>query len=402
MAEAEGWVGRDLVKARAVALRAVTKADTLGSTLLLARAYGVLCQLDAGGGVSMEQTTRECSNSRAAYVSAGDLNNAARTLNDLAGAYFLQGNLARADSMWREAITEFRKVGDEEGLEAASNNLGSTLLTQGNLKEARKLLRLAVASSERIDDKDGVAQALTGLGDIALQSGDLQAAQNDYQRCAAVASSINDKSATAFGMAGMGDVLVEERELAGAYSFYNKALQMRTEVGDKQAVAETRIQVARISIDEGHAADAVGSLRSIQQESHESSNPDDELQAGLMLTRALLVNAKIDEARLEITALRTLAQTTQNRLLAIRYNYMLALVQGRAGDVHASGIGLAASLRQARTCGLTLLEQEISISAARLQAQSGPAATSKRLAALQSAANSKGLYLLAQYATATD
>ena len=411
MAEADGWLNTDLAKGRAAAQRAVNKATALGSTLLLARSYGILCQLDAGASV-LEQTVRECSSSRAAYVSAGDLNNAARTLNDLASAYYLQGELARAESMWREAITEFHNVGDEEGISAASSNLGATLFTQGNLPGARRLMHMALSSSELIGDKDGVARALTNLGDVSLQSGDLHAAQIYYQRSTAVASTINDKSAAAFGMAGMGDVLVEQRELAAAHSFYDKAIQMRTEIGEKQAVAETRIQVARLAIDEDHAAEAAGDLRSIEQQSHRDAQPDDELQAGLMLTRALMSssgpanahdgNAQLHAAMNELEALSPLAHSTQNRLLAIRYIYMLALAQGRAGDSRASALGLADALKQAHAHKFTLFEQEILISVAKLEEHSGLSAASSNLAALQSSARSKGLYLLAQYARTKD
>ena len=274
-------------------------------------------------------------------------------------------------------------------------------------------MHMALSSSELIGDKDGVARALTNLGDVSLQSGDLHAAQIYYQRSTAVASTINDKSAAAFGMAGMGDVLVEQRELAAAHSFYDKAIQMRTEIGEKQAVAETRIQVARLAIDEDHAAEAAGDLRSIeQQQSHRDAQPDDELQAGLMLTRALMSssgpanahdgNAQLHAAMNELEALSPLAHSTQNRLLAIRYIYMLALAQGRAGDSRASALGLADALKQAHAHKFTLFEQEILISVAKLEEHSGLSAAPSNLAALQSSARSKGLYLLAQHARTKD
>jgi tetratricopeptide (TPR) repeat protein len=167
--EASALIGQDLPKARAAAQKAIAKASAQRASLMVARGYGILCQLDSAAGVPMDQSISECNLARNSYVSAGDQNNAARTLNDLAAIYYQQGDLVKAQSMWQEAIEVFRKVGDTEGLAASSNNVGDVLLTRGKLDEAKKLLEQALAGYRLTGDRSGMALAMVDLGQIALQ-----------------------------------------------------------------------------------------------------------------------------------------------------------------------------------------------------------------------------------------
>ena len=123
--EASVMVQLDIPKARAAAERAISKASAQGATLM-SHGYGVLCQQDALAVSSMEQAMSECTLARNSYLAAGDRNNAARTLNDLAGIYFQRGKLDQAETMWNDAIDVFRIVGDQEGLAASSNMLATS------------------------------------------------------------------------------------------------------------------------------------------------------------------------------------------------------------------------------------------------------------------------------------
>src|ERR1035438_8730841 len=184
--EASVLIGQDLPKARAAAQHAISKASAQGAMLMMARGYGILCQQDSSNGGSMDQSIAECDLARNSYISAGDQNNAARTLNDLAGLYFLHGDLDKAESMWREAIEVFRRVGDTEGVAASSNNVGDVLLERGKLVEARELLQQALTGYKLIGDRSGTALAMVDLGEIALQKADLPDAKRDYEQTIAI------------------------------------------------------------------------------------------------------------------------------------------------------------------------------------------------------------------------
>ena len=66
MTEASAWIGRDLVKARAVAKEAIAKGRAQERPVLVARTYGFLCQLNVGVGVSTQDKLSDCENARKA------------------------------------------------------------------------------------------------------------------------------------------------------------------------------------------------------------------------------------------------------------------------------------------------------------------------------------------------
>ena len=206
LVEASSTINQDFMQAQAAAKRAIAKGTALGSHWIVGRAYGILCQQGSAIGVSMEEIKSDCENARQSSAAAGDRDNEARTLNDSAGIYFFQGDLARAETMWSEAAAKFRQVGDPEGMAAALNNRGDVFLLQGNLSEARKRLKDAIPGYQAIEDKDGVALALNDLGDLSRREGHLEAAVTTYEQARATAQEIDDKNAMAYVLIGLGDI----------------------------------------------------------------------------------------------------------------------------------------------------------------------------------------------------
>src|ERR1035441_860795 len=178
--EARSLVHNDVVRAQAAARRAVEKGTAQGSQLLVARAYGILCQIGNG-----DSTAQDCDNARKRYTAVGDRDNAARTTADFAILYYEQGDFDRAEAMYREAIKVFRQIGDLEGVTTATANLGDISLARGNLAEAARGLSDAIPGCKEMGDQDGVALTLADLAKIARLRGDLKAALIGYKEARA-------------------------------------------------------------------------------------------------------------------------------------------------------------------------------------------------------------------------
>lgn len=76
--------------------------------------------------------------------------------------------------------------------------------------------------------------------------------------------------------------------------------------------AQTRTALARVSIEEGRAADAEAAVRKLQQEFRKQKSPDDELAAAVVLIQALLVQSKQIDAQHEYEDVDNLVKKTQN------------------------------------------------------------------------------------------
>ena len=396
LVEASTWINQDFAKAHAAAERAITKGTAQGSQLLLAHAYGILCQQVSTGATSAAEKIASCENARKSYAAGGDRDNEARTLVDFAGLYFQQGDLNKAEAMWREAIPEFHQVGDRQGLGATSSNLGDVFMLQGNLNEARKLLEHSIPDYQAIGDKDGVSRVLNDLGDISRQKGELEAALVTYRQAKATGAEIDDKSAIASILSGMGDALLDQGDLAGARKAYEESLALRKQAGEKQPATESEIALAQLSIEEGHPADAEAAARNCIQESNEEHQLDDELIASSVLINALLAQGKQEDAQKQMDLSQSLAAKSENRLARLRFSLASARILIAAGRNDLSKHLLAEIAHDAHEHGFVGVELENRFLLARLAKNTGDlAAAQEQLFSLEKAARAKGFGLIA-------
>jgi tetratricopeptide (TPR) repeat protein len=389
--EARSWVNNDVVKTQAAARRAIEKGTAQGSQLLVARAYGVLCQI--GNDDSIAQA---CDHARKSYAAVGDRDNEARTTADLAILYYEQGDLDRAETIYREAVKVFRQIGDLEGGTTASGNLGDIALARGNLTEAARSLSDAMPGYKVMGDKDGLALTLSDLAEIARLRGDLKAALSGYMEARAVAQEIADKRAVAYTLAGAGDVLADQGNLPAARASFHESLVLRKETGDKQNIAETELSLARLSLEEGHAADAETVIRNCKEQFHQDRQADDELASGVLLTDALLDEGKSGEAEKEEQADQLLATKSTNQLNRLHFDLISARVKLALGQLDDSHGLLERTLQTARSHRMLGVELDAQLALAELKKKQGQSVAARAdLISLQKLARDKGFGLIA-------
>jgi eukaryotic-like serine/threonine-protein kinase len=399
--EASAQVTQNVAAGQAAAKRAAAKGTALGSHLMVARAYGILCQQGVALGVSTEETISDCEKGIESAVSAGDRYNAARTLNDLAGTYYQQGDLHKAESMWREASREFRHNGAVEGLAATSNNIGDVYLKQGLLREAKRMLEDSIPNYQAAGDKSGVALALSDIAELSRMQGNLGSAETTYQQAKAAANEVNDKNALAYVESGLGDVLMDRGDLAAARKSYEESLAIAVQMGEKQVEGQIQVALAVVSMEEGHPADAENALRKWKEQFHSEKQADDELTAYIGLIQTLLAQSKVAEAKLEREHAEPLAARSQSLLARLQFELVSAQVVAALGDLQSASRSMEATLRQVREHGYLGMEFECRLALAELQKKSGHvAASQEELASLEKAAQAKGFGLMARKAFA--
>ena len=396
--ESRAWVNQDYAKVQAAARRAVEKGTAQGAHLLVARAYGILCQT-LGNGSSTEQAIRDCQNARQSFAAAGDRNNEARTLNDFAGLYYQLGQIDKAESMFREALGIFREIGNIYGITAVSSNLGDVFLSRGNLASAEQALSDALPGYKEMGDKDGIALMLNDLGEVARRRGDLDKALTMFEQAEIVAQEIDDKSAVAYVLSGRGDVLTDRGDLVAARKSYEEALTIRKQTGEKQTAAETELALARLAIEEGHSSDAETVIRKCKEQFHQDHQADDELAASIVLIDALLAESKLPEAESEAGRAKSLADKSANTLLRLQFELMSGRVQDLSGHFPAAGAQLQKTLQSAHSHQLLELEFETRLALAELRNRAGPSiATRAESLSLENAARKNGFGLIASKA----
>jgi DNA-binding winged helix-turn-helix (wHTH) protein/tetratricopeptide (TPR) repeat protein len=395
MIESRAWMNNDFAKAQAAGRRAVEKGTSQGAHLLVARAYGILCQ-SVGNGSSTEQAIRDCENARQSFAAAGDRNNEARTLNDFAGLYYQLGQIDKAESMFREALGIFREFGSIFGITTVSNNLGDVFLARGNLASAEHALSDALPGYKEMGDKDGIALTLNDLAEVARRRGELDKALRTFEQAKTVAQGADDKRAMAYALSGRGDALADRGDLVAARKCYEEALAIRKQTGEKQTAAETEFALARLAIEEGHAADAETVIRKCKEQFHQDQQADDELAASIVLIEALLSESKLSEAEFEAGQAKSLADKSANTILHLQFEIVSARAQGLSGHFPSASAQLEMTLQSAHSHRLLELEFEARLALAELKNRSGQlvAARAETLS-LENSARRNGFGLIA-------
>ncbi|HTS08426.1 MAG TPA: tetratricopeptide repeat protein [Candidatus Eisenbacteria bacterium] len=398
MTEASAWINRDLTKARAAAKLAIEKATAAGSPVIVSRTYGILCQEEPAIGAS-EEAISVCKSALEASLAAKDPNGEAMMRTDLASLYYLRGDLTQSSEMFQQAVKKFRQVGNSDGVATALSNFAATRLSEGDLMEARKLLEEAIPEYQAVDDKEGVVLNLNNLGDLWRQSGELDKADASYQQAEPLARKIEDKNATAYVLSGLGDVALDRDDLGLSRKRYEEALALRNQAGEKQTAAESRVSLAKLAIEEGHASDAETSARQCKQQFQQEQQKDDELTASIVMIDALLAQKRQGDAEKEIEADRRLGTESQNVSLRLEFELVSGQVLLESAHPEAADPVLRSVHQDAHRGGFLALEFDTALALAELankMKRTGQAQI--ELHALQRSATSKGFRLVARKA----
>jgi eukaryotic-like serine/threonine-protein kinase len=171
------------------------------------------------------------------------------------------------------------------------------------------------------------------------------------------------------------------------------------ELGDKQAVAETELALARLSIEEGHAADAEAVLRKCKEQFHQVGQADDELAASVILMQAFLGQGKFVEATQEKQANHAVAVKSTNLLNRLQFDLVSARAELASGHFESSRATLERTLQSARAHHLLGVELETRLSLVELKKKLNQSAGAKAdLVALEKIARDRGFGLVASKA----
>lgn len=398
MSEASVWINRDFAKARAAAKVAIDKATAQGSSAIVSRTYGILCQQQPAMGAS-EEGIGDCKNALATSIATKDPNGEAMMRTDLAALYYLRGDVEESAQMFQQAVKTFREIGNRDGVATALSNFADARLSEGDLKDAQRLLEEAIPEYRAIDDKEGVVLNLDSLGDIWRERGELDRAETQYQEAEAIARKMEDKNATAYVLSGMGDLALDRGDVSLARKRHEEAFTLRKQAGEQQSTRESRVSLAKLAIEDGHASDAEASARACREQFHVDHQADDELDASLALIDALLAQRKQDSAQKEMQAAQKLQAATQNRFLRLRFELASGRVLLASEHPETSRPYLQRVADEAQRYGFVGLEFADELALAELANRTGHGARAQlRLQALQKSASSRGFGLIARKA----
>ena len=168
----------------------------------------------------------------------GDKQGAAVSLNALAVNARERGDVAVAHALFEESLMLWTEWGgDQKAVARALSNLASVVKLQGDFARARSLYADCLSIFQRLGDRTGVAWSLNSQGDVARDQGDCAAAQALYEQSLAIFRETGDRWGIAGTLADLGNLAREQRNYPVAQSLYRESIRLFLTLEHKRGIA---------------------------------------------------------------------------------------------------------------------------------------------------------------------
>jgi tetratricopeptide (TPR) repeat protein/predicted Ser/Thr protein kinase/TolB-like protein len=242
----------------------------------------------------------------ATTAETGDQRVRAVTLTQLGIIQSQRGDLAGSTARLRDALAVYRTLGDINSLGRALNNLAGTLQLSGALDDAAKMYEESLALHRAAGNRSGIGFALNNLAEVRETRAELKEAKRMYEESLAIRRELSFKDGIGYTAARLGNLLVAEGDFNGARVLFEESLAVRAELGARPDIAETQLFSANLSLEEGSPSEAEARAREALVIFQQQRMSDREAAAHEVLTRALLAQGKVTDARDDAGPLRSL------------------------------------------------------------------------------------------------
>ncbi|HMK20922.1 MAG TPA: tetratricopeptide repeat protein, partial [Terriglobales bacterium] len=321
-------------------------------------------------------------------------------LNNMAISFENHGDLDRAEHLYRVAKVEFEQAGDVENQITAMGNMADILYLRGNLAGADKLYQEALRIAASVDSSE--PYLLYRLADLDLSRGRVQDARRLAQQAVdAYQATQGTYQYLTAAMLDLGEVLEAQGDLSGARSQFQQSLAIARKIGASVNAAECQEELAHLAIEENLPEQAEASLRGAIAEFEKEKSDPDSSSGYTLLSRALLMEGKLDEARKTAQRGAQLSLTSSDpalKLLAETQHARTEMAENRSASPTAAIRRLQSVIATANRLGYYRLECEARLALGELELKVNSPAGHKHLKELASETHERGLELLARQA----
>ncbi len=206
----------------------------------------------------------------------------------------------------------------------------------------------------------------------------------------------------------LGDVLKAEGNSEGARQQYEAALDTGKKANEAYSVAETQVELADLALDEGHSDQAEPLLRAAIAEFEKENTDPDSTSAYIELSRMLLMEDKLPDARRAIQHAAELSRTSPDPGLKLPIAIQTARVMLSAVRENERGHPTLVAVRQqiraasdtAKKVGYYRQECESRLLLGELEMKTNSELGRSELTRLAAEAHEHGMELIARKATA--
>jgi len=322
----------------------------------------------------------------------------ALTQSSLGSLFYEQGMLAEAKKCQEDALRIDREIGN--GLARDLNNLGNVLEAMGDLQNAYVMRRQAVEGFHNEGDTANEAISTTNLAAILFKRGDIPAARKELDQAMAMQQKIGHKHGLGFSLFVLAEIQREQDQLDQARASIEQNVALRKGLRDETDLQETQLQLAELALDQKRWPEAESLARAAAASFHQQNVSDLEAQSYAYLSRALLDEGKLPEAR--SAAEQALLLSRKGGDVSARFEAQIAdaAVQARSGNFKEAFKLLEATQAEVNHDNYFPYQLEVRLQMAQLRMKSGQQTLAlSQLKQLHTDAQARGFDLVARKAS---
>jgi hypothetical protein len=170
------------------------------------------------------------------YRKIGDKLSIGQALGPLASSALKRYDFSRAESLYQESLSLFREVENEREIAGALENLAEVALDRRIYTNAHSFGEESLSLYRKLEDKHGIATALRALGIALHNEGDLDQARSACEQSAEIFRELGDRGCLILTLAALARQLQHQGELQKAFDTIEEARKILDGV-EKELIA---------------------------------------------------------------------------------------------------------------------------------------------------------------------
>ena len=261
----------------------------------------------------------------------------ADTLHNLGETYSALGQYDQAMTSFMRGLDLYRKSGDNQGAAVMSYSMGLVFEQQGRVGPAVGALQESVKTLHDLGDRSiTMAEALTELGAARARAGRGSESPNLLKEAQELARGLKNDALLAAVSNSQGDVEFYQGDLKAAKSSYEQAVRLAAHSAGKDVLLNSKLNLARVAVADGHSRAAVGDLRGLAQQADAQGRKSISVAASVLLAEAMIKNKDYSAARQELQRSLGRSEKLGLRLENARIHYLLGTALRLSGSASES------------------------------------------------------------------
>jgi eukaryotic-like serine/threonine-protein kinase len=331
------------------------------------------------------------------FQQVGAKRSTARALNSLGNVFYEQGKLNEAENDYRQALAIDREFNDKGAIAGQLGNIANVLDSLGRLDESRAMQDQALAAFTEAGDKRGIGSTLNNIGNLLDELGNLPEAVQYFERALKLHQETGHKHGSGYALSGWGLVLLEQDRLADARAKLQEAMAVRKDLAEDSTLAQSWLSFAQLLLEENRAAEAEKLARDAAAQFAKDKSVENETSAYATLARALLAQQKLLEARDASSQATALSRNTSCLCARFESALVTAVVEGATGNTLEARRQLDRMITDARNRHFVGFELNARLERGLLDIKKDKSAANKKsLESLKKDAITRGYFLIAR------